>query len=115
MTRLPVDRNQYTLIHTNLCYLFTVIFLVHFYISVFIIRYPWRRTLSNVVKGRTSSWTWVKLTQRTSAWLLLIGGGVLIITGFALLTMHHRRRVGVLLGWLRSIFRWLLRILIVVL
>ena len=81
MTRLPVDRNLLTLIHTNLCIMFTVIFLIHFYISVFIIRYPWRRTLSNVVKGRTSSWTWIKLTQRTSAWLLLLGGGVLIVTG----------------------------------
>ena len=81
MTRLPVDRNLLTIIHTNLCIMFTVIFLIHFYISVFIIRYPWRRTLGNVVKGRTSSWTWIKLTQRTSAWLLLLGGGVLIITG----------------------------------
>jgi len=81
MTRLHVDRNLLTYVHTNLCYIFTVIFLVHFYISVFIIRYPWNRTLRNVVKGKTNSWTWIKLTQRISAWILLIGGGILIITG----------------------------------
>ena len=81
ITRLPVDRGIYSNIHTNLCYLFTVVFIVHFYISVFVIRYPWRRTLENVLRGKAGKWTWIKLTQRISAWVIIFGAGVLIITG----------------------------------
>ena len=81
ITRLPVDRGIYSNIHTNLCYLFTVVFIVHFYISVFVIRYPWRRTLENVLRGKAGKWTWIKLTQRISAWVIIFSAGVLIITG----------------------------------
>jgi len=81
ITRLPVDRGFYSYIHTNLCYLFTVVFILHFYISVFVIRYPWRRTLQNVFRGKAGKWTWIKLTQRVSAWAIIFGAGVLIVTG----------------------------------
>ena len=81
ITRLPVDRSLFNLIHTNLCYLFTVVFIIHFYISVFVIRYPWKRTLENVLRGNAGKWTLIKLTQRVSAWAIVLGAGVLIITG----------------------------------
>ena len=81
VTRLDVNRSLIIYIHTNLCYLFTAIFIIHFYISVFVIRYPWKKTLENLLRGKIGKWTLIKLTQQISAWAIVLGAGVLIITG----------------------------------
>lgn len=81
VTRFEVNKSLIIYIHTNLCYVFTAIFIIHFYISVFIIRYPWKNTLKNLLRGKIGKWTLIKLTQQISAWAIVIGAGVMIITG----------------------------------
>ena len=83
VTRFDVNKSLIIYIHTNLCYVFTAIFIIHFYISVFIIRYPWKHTLENLLRGKMGKWTLIKLTQQISGWAIVFGAGLLIITGLS--------------------------------
>lgn len=80
-TRLALDRAQSVSLHTNLGYLFTVVLLVHTAISVLLLRFPWRRTVASLRRGRAGGMTWLRFIQRVSAWTVLLLGLTLVISG----------------------------------
>jgi hypothetical protein len=92
-TRIPVNRLLITPLHTWLGYLFTAIFVFHFLLSVFVVRYPWRKTFLRIIRGEADSNTLLRFTQRISGWLLLAVSLVLVVSGLRWYNLGFFRRL----------------------
>ena len=80
MTRLGINRALYQSIHTYLGYAYTALLSVHFVLSLNVMSLPWRTLLTEPLKI-LEEWTLTRITQRVSAWLLLVGSVLMVATG----------------------------------
>ena len=80
-TRLTIDRSNWMTFHTYLGYLFAVLLLSHFLLSVLFLRFPWRKNLHNLLQRKTSPWIRLRMIQRASAWFVLASSLLMVISG----------------------------------
>jgi hypothetical protein len=92
-TRFSFNRAIATPFHTNLGYIFTAFLVFHFSISVFLLRYPWRRTLKSVKSGSLGGWTLTRLIQRVSAWIVLVSALILVISGLGWYSFNFWKKI----------------------
>jgi hypothetical protein len=81
LTRVVADRAFLTILHTGLGLAFLVLLIFHFYLSVFVVSFPWRSTLRRVLDGDGDGIIWLRLIQRLSAWILLGASLLVVISG----------------------------------
>lgn len=80
MTGLDIDRGAIQPLHIYLGYAFAVLVTTHFLLSIPSIGFPWRTLWSDPEK-LLKGWTFVRVLQRVSAWVLLAGSVLMVGTG----------------------------------
>jgi hypothetical protein len=81
ITRIPMNRSTFTPIHTILGYIFLFGLLIHFIFSVTVVRYPWRRVVTQILDGSASSAVLWRFFQRLSGWVLLASSLLMVLSG----------------------------------
>lgn len=88
--RINVNQPTLLVIHTNVKWIFIILMIFHFIITVFFLRYRWKIVLNKMLNGKTNLMFWIKLVQRLSGWFLLLTALIIFLSG---------------LGWIDSILR----------
>jgi hypothetical protein len=82
-TRLKIDRSLIMLFHTFGGYIFAVLLIFHFLLSILTVRMNWRRTIKLILEKGFNKWPILRLLQRLSAWSLLLSASIMVITGLS--------------------------------
>jgi hypothetical protein len=80
MTRLDVDKGIYQPLHIYLGYVYGLVLLTHFILSLHTIGYPWKR-LWRSPSMLYGEWTATSVLQRVSSWILLLASTLMVTTG----------------------------------
>jgi DMSO/TMAO reductase YedYZ molybdopterin-dependent catalytic subunit len=67
--------------HRALGPLFTIIILLHFYISIVITRYNWKKSISSIWNGTAGPLTWLRFGQRITGWGIIIPASLILLSG----------------------------------
>ena len=81
MTFIGVNIRSFRIVHFVFDVLFTITFLVHTFITTFILRHRWLSILKKILSGSASGTSKLRVIQWISSRGLLITGGLQVITG----------------------------------
>jgi DMSO/TMAO reductase YedYZ molybdopterin-dependent catalytic subunit len=81
MTFIGVNIQSFRIVHFVFDVLFTLTFLVHTFISTFIIRFRWLSVLKNILSGSASRTSKLRVIQWISSRGLFITGALQVVTG----------------------------------
>ena len=84
------DLNPYLMnrIHIRFQWAFMSLFLYHFYVTIFLIDFPWKDSIKKILSREAQTLTYVKLIQNVTALILLATGLWMFLSGLGWLSLN---------------------------
>jgi hypothetical protein len=106
-TVFNIQENVMNTTHVVLGVIFAIFFLLHTAISVFLIRFEWRKTLQRIFSGGAGDLLRLRFMQRLSGWLIVAFAGLTLLSGLEWFKIGLGRFVPFSVHIWNDLFLWL--------
>ena len=106
-TVFNIQENVMNTTHVVLGGIFAIFFLLHTAISVFLIRFKWRKTIQRIFSGGAGNLLHLRFMQRLSGWLIVVFAGLTLLSGLEWFKIGLGRLVPFSVHIWNDLFLWL--------